>query len=706
MKRSLQIAVPVLLLMAMATAWLSYRGMMRPHIEGFSNEAGAWTPYGGAWQLSDGVMRNNSDERGAKLLGGSKYWKDYSVEADVALLGSYGDTGLIVRARDPEQGVDSYSGFFAGLRTLDNTLILGRSDFGWEEYKATPIPGNIQVRRFYHLKVVVVGCSIGVRVDLPDGSAVREGVELSNCVGAGQVGVKSYQTPAMWKNFSVKPATRADLRALMDGVALGSHKAGTLHGVAQGVNDIGPIQQEALNHRLEGTTVPVAELRLLSPTTASEASIRGVVRLLSPIVYVEDATGGIAVESHDAPALAIGDEVQITGVISRSAGMPVMRQGHVKILWSNNPASPPMVTADEAATGDEDGRLVVLQGTLMRTLKTSATQSVLELEAGGEVFRAIPEANTYQGELAQLKPGSELQLTGVIRSDPLFAGDSAFALLLSPSQGALRVTREAPWWTPAHIVFVAVLIVAIVVGGVVIYNEIKHRYLLHVLEERELLAHDLHDTVSQSFAGIGFQLRAVEDTLGSGKSPRLQLERAQGMVRESHEELRRSITTLRSEVASLSNLAAALKACAERLVEGGSLAIECVSEGEPRRLPLRVADCFFRIGQESISNAVLHAEASSLSIRLRYEARHLTLVIIDNGRGLSEKKESTGNGLFGMNKRAEMIGAHLQISSDDHGTTVQLETELVRLPHLLNGSGIHGFWPYLKASIWKGGRHD
>ncbi|WP_263375402.1 hypothetical protein [Granulicella aggregans] len=447
MKRSLQIAVPVLLLTAMAVAWLGYRSLMRPRIEGFNNPADAWTPYGGAWQLSDGVMRNNSDERGAKLLGGSKYWKDYSVEADIALLGSYGDTGLIVRARDPEQGVDSYSGFFAGLRTLDNTLLLGRSDFGWEEYKATPIPGNIEVRRFYHLKVVVVGCSIGVMVNLPDEGAVREGVELTKCNRAGQVGIKSYQTPAMWKNFRVQPATIADLRALMDGVALGSHNAGTLHGAAKGVNDIGPIQQEALNHRLEGSTVPIAELRLLSPTTASQASIRGVVRLLLPMVYVEDATGGIAVESHDAPALAIGDEVQITGSISRSAGMPVMRQGHVKILWSNNPASPPMIAADEAATGDEDGRLVVLQGTLMRTLEASGRQGVLELEARGEVFRVIVDANNYERELSKLRPGSELQLTGVIRSDPGFAGDSAFALLLSPSQGALRVTHEAPWWT-------------------------------------------------------------------------------------------------------------------------------------------------------------------------------------------------------------------------------------------------------------------
>lgn len=704
MKQRAAFAILLIFIAVVAATGVAYHRAMLPKISGFT--CGTWTPYGGAWQLRDGVMRNNSDERGAKLLGGSKYWRDYSVEADVALMGSYGDSGLIVRARDPEQGVDSYTGFFAGLRTLDNTLILGRSDFGWEEYKATPIPGNIEARRFYHLKVVIVGCSIGVKADLPDGQVVREGVELADCMRNGQIGLKSYQTPAMWRNFLVQPATMTDLTALMAGIPLGSRKAGTLHGVAEGVNDIGPIQQEALNHRLEGTTVPLAELRLLSSTTATTASIRGVVRLLSPILYVEDATGGVEVDSHDAPVLAIGDEVEMTGSVSRSGGQLVMRRGHVKILWSNNPASPRMITADEAATGDEDGRLVVLQGTLVRKLTASAKEMVLELEARGEVFRAIAETDNYDGELTRLKPGSELQLTGVVRSDPGFAGDSAFAVLLSPSQGALRVTREAPWWTPTHILSMTALFVALAVGGVMIYNEVKHQYLLHVLEERELLAHDMHDTVAQSFAGIGFQLRAVEDMLVLGKQPNQQLARAQAMARESHEELRRSITTLRSQVASLSNLAAALKACAERLVEGGSLAIKCVSEGEPGRFPLRIADCFFRIGQEAISNTVLHAEATSLLIVLRHDAKHLSLMIIDDGRGLTEHSDSTGNGLFGMSKRAEMIGARLQISNNGGGTTVLLESELARSPHILSGLALHDFWIYVKDLVGRGRRYD
>jgi len=84
-----------------------------------------WQAFGGTWQYADGVMSNISDERGAKLMTGREYWANYSVEADVLLLGQYGDAGLIIRASDEEKGVDAYHGYMAGLRDLDNTLMMG-----------------------------------------------------------------------------------------------------------------------------------------------------------------------------------------------------------------------------------------------------------------------------------------------------------------------------------------------------------------------------------------------------------------------------------------------------------------------------------------------------------------------------------------------------------------------------------------------------
>src|SRR5216683_1200880 len=105
-----------------------------PYHDSFATgKAEEWKALGGTWELMNGSMRNDSDERGAKLLTGSAQWQNYSIEADVMLLGEGGNAGLILRSSDEEEGVDAYTGYYAGLRNLDNSLVLGRAGHGWME---------------------------------------------------------------------------------------------------------------------------------------------------------------------------------------------------------------------------------------------------------------------------------------------------------------------------------------------------------------------------------------------------------------------------------------------------------------------------------------------------------------------------------------------------------------------------------------------
>ena len=83
-------------------------------------------------------------------------------EADVQLLGQYGDAGLILRARNEEEGVDAYNGYFAGLRDLDSSVILGRADFGWREYSSVPVKPRVDAQRWYHLKFLAYECDFAV----------------------------------------------------------------------------------------------------------------------------------------------------------------------------------------------------------------------------------------------------------------------------------------------------------------------------------------------------------------------------------------------------------------------------------------------------------------------------------------------------------------------------------------------------------------
>ena len=134
-----------------------------PHRFSFlSGKVDGWAAFGGTWEVSNGAMQNTSDERGAKLLAGSPQWKDYSLEADVKLLGQ-GDAGLMARASDEEEGVDSYKGYYAGLSSVENqlttntSLFLGRVDHSWDQIAKEPVPGGVE-------PVPLVSSQVGIEI--------------------------------------------------------------------------------------------------------------------------------------------------------------------------------------------------------------------------------------------------------------------------------------------------------------------------------------------------------------------------------------------------------------------------------------------------------------------------------------------------------------------------------------------------------------
>ena len=671
-------ALALLFLLAMPSVRTIVFG---PHLNGFDQGSpwtisnASWKAYGGAWELANGVMRDNSYERGAKLITGSPWAGDYKIEADVALTGNYGGAGLILRARDLDEGVDSYSGFSVGIRTLDNALTVGRADYGWDEYQRIAIPGGVELNRFYHLTAIAVGCDIAARLDFSKGPPLQVGVSLLSCNRRGQYGLKSYQTQAAWRNLRVAPATMADLRQLMSGKALASAASGNLHYYDPRVDERTPIEKEALSRKVDLKATPIAQLQLASsPTSSQFAAVHGVVRLIKPLTYVEDPTGSIVVSSHDHVPLAIGDEVVITGEVGRELGELQIRNGTVQILWSEEPASPQLVSPDQIATGSWNGRLVQVNGELLGEDKGPNGSKILELTGGGETFRAIASPSPF-GQPISLRPGSELQLTGVVRSDRIYAGSRAFAILLSPTQGALQVSREAPWWTLGRMATAVFVLLTLIAMMAFLYHRFRQQFLIRLMSERELLAHDLHDTVSQSLAGIGFQLDSAASIM-DGTPARVKVERARVMVRQSHEELRRSVATLRNQIAAVTDLARALDKTAQKLTAGGPICVECNVNGVSRHLPVSVADCFFRIGQEALANAVHHAGASRVEISLQHEGKMLSLHIKDNGNGFTPKEDEGGHGLFGMKKRAEMIGADFAIVRNEPGTTIVLEKQI------------------------------
>jgi signal transduction histidine kinase len=198
-----------------------------------------------------------------------------------------------------------------------------------------------------------------------------------------------------------------------------------------------------------------------------------------------------------------------------------------------------------------------------------------------------------------------------------------------------------------------------------------------VLEERERLALDIHDTLAQSFAGIGFQLQAIRDEIPASAPSRQHVEMALAMVRSSHDETRRSIALLRPAYLGKTDLPGSLCEYARQIIDDRSIAIESSTNGRALSIPLNLADTMVRIGQEAINNSIRHASASTLSITLTFERDVVSLIIKDDGCGFAADGRHVGFGIRGMEKRARDVGTQLRITSSvANGTTVTISAQI------------------------------
>ncbi len=642
----------------------------------------SWQAFGGTWRFADGVMTNNSDERGAKLMTGSTDWSNYSVEADVLLLGQYGDAGLIVRSSDEETGVDAYHGYMAGLRDLDNTLMMGRADYGWKEYAAKAIAPRVFAEQWYHVKLLAFDCDFAVSAVSPKGERTTVAIRDPGCIKSGRFGLKSYNTGAQWKNVEIRPATQSDLVAMIGNqppqLAV-PNRFPTGMEAAPYNRFLEPIGRELRAHRSEVNAQAISSLRLLSPEVPRPVTVQGVVTLTSPMLYIQDSTGGLAIDSsHPHAPLQIGDEIEASGAADLRDFSSELHNADIHVLWSHTPVSPVAVAASQAATGSFDAQYVEVQGKLEEKRDDGHGTEILTLEDESQSFVALVTGLGRSPHLEALKEKSKLRLRGICVTDSRYTHDrTAFALLL-PSPGDLEVLEGPPWWSPAHILELAGGVLLLALASVTGFFLVERLRMQSVLEERERLAHEMHDTLAQSFAGLGFQLQAIRDDIKDGIDITPQLEQAQEMVSNSHEEARRSISTLRPELLESVGLLSTLETSARRIVsQSASIEIKTVSEGSVQSLPLGISDTLLRIGYEAIANAIRHAHCSRLAVSLLYESSTVELIVEDDGAGFIVSSDSAGFGIRGMHKRADNISAQFKIdSAPGRGTRVRVRAPI------------------------------
>src|SRR5213594_2289405 len=186
-----------------------------------------------------------------------------------------------------------------------------------------------------------------------------------------------------------------------------------------------------------------------------------------------------------------------------------------------------------------------------------------------------------------------------------------------------------------------------------------------VLQERNRMARDIHDTLAQGFTGVIVQLEAAEDAIscGSRKEADAHLHRAGELARRSLSEARRSVHALRPQALQEHNFWDALKGIIKNTTVGTALHTKFAAQGKLPDLPQPWQENLLHIGQEALTNTLKYARARNFETRLSYKAKELRLELRDDGQGFKAKDRHDGVGLRGMRERVEQMGGELEITS-------------------------------------------
>jgi signal transduction histidine kinase len=213
-----------------------------------------------------------------------------------------------------------------------------------------------------------------------------------------------------------------------------------------------------------------------------------------------------------------------------------------------------------------------------------------------------------------------------------------------------------------------------------------------VLDERQRMAREIHDTLAQGLTGIITQIQAAEQAVPSDPVVRVHLEAAASLARESLSEARRSVQALRPEPLVAARLPEALADVVGRWEQLNGVCAEVTTTGHARPMHPEIEVILLRTAQEALANVAKHADATRVALTLSYMEDLVTLDVRDDGVGFEPAVAGTtgpaagptggGFGLTAMAERVHGIAGVLEIESEPGGGTAIS----ARVPAIVSGS--------------------
>lgn len=262
----------------------------------------------------------------------------------------------------------------------------------------------------------------------------------------------------------------------------------------------------------------------------------------------------------------------------------------------------------------------------------------------------------------------------VWQSDPLIE-----TIILPEGTWELGGTPIGGWDSPiasqATLFRFGSLILVVFLVGVVylVVNRQDQLAQVAVLEERQRLARDLHDSVSQVLYSIGLGVKSARLALERNPDQVLSnLEYVTRLAEGGQVEMRALIFELSPESLRTEGIVAALERQAAVLRTRHQINVKSYFCPEPK-IPLRLKETIFRLAQEATHNIVKHAHANNVDLTLECKGKQVLLIVIDDGIGFDMNADHLGHmGLRSMRERAVKNNGQIKIiSSPGQGTRIE-----------------------------------
>jgi signal transduction histidine kinase len=191
---------------------------------------------------------------------------------------------------------------------------------------------------------------------------------------------------------------------------------------------------------------------------------------------------------------------------------------------------------------------------------------------------------------------------------------------------------------------------------------------LAVVEERNRLARDLHDSVKQQVFAISMQLGAAQALLEKRHPASGPVNEAERLAKQAGVELTTLIRELRPPGLERKSLPAAVEEYVAEWSRQNGIAAQVNVDGVPS-LPLPAEETLFRVTQEALANVARHSHARQVIVQLARQGEEVALAVEDDGAGFDLNQVEKGVGLDSMRERLEAVGGRLNISSRTSGGT-------------------------------------